>query len=132
MHELAIHQGEDIKQAVLTYVLENGWEDVILIGGVGSVIDVELANPATADLPPRMERLFIQGPCEVLSFTGEVIVKEKMDEILKKVYANDPSPLFVHIHLSCSGRDGTAYGGAVRSGRAFRSIRMFFEPVCAG
>jgi len=129
MYELVIAQGEDIKKAVQDFVLENGWEDVILLGGVGSVTDVELANPATSDLPPRMEKAFIKGPCEVLSFTGEVIIKEKMDEILKKVYANSQDPLFVHIHLSCSGKDGIAYGGAMRSGRAFRSIRMFFMPV---
>lgn len=129
MYELVINQGEDIKQAVQSFVLKNGWEDVILLGAVGSVTDVELANPATSDLPPQMEKAFVKGPCEILSFTGEVMIKEKMDDVLKKVYANSPDPLFVHIHLSCSGKDGAAFGGAMRFGRAFRSVRMFFEPV---
>jgi predicted DNA-binding protein with PD1-like motif len=129
MYELVIAKGQNITETVQAFVLRHGWEDAILLGGVGSVTDVELANPATSALPPRMEKVFIQGPCEVLSLTGEVIIKEKMDEILKKVYANNPNPLFVHIHLSCSDKEGIVHGGALRSGRAFRSIRMFFEPV---
>ena len=70
-----------------------------------------------------------EGAAEVLSLTGEVMKREKMDPALQSVYKDTECPLFVHIHISCAHRDGSVRGGGLAAGNAFRSLRIFMTPL---
>ena len=80
-------------------------------------------------MPLKVGRTPCYGAAEILSFTGEVMVKEKMDPQLRQVYPDTDSPLFIHIHASCARAGGLVMGGGLWGGTAFRSLRVFLRPV---
>lgn len=51
IYELTVGAGEDVKQAVTKYVLEKKWDNVYIMGGIGSMIDVAVTNPVENRLP---------------------------------------------------------------------------------
>lgn len=127
-YELVIDRNQSIKKTIEKFVIDKGWDKAYISGGIGSAFDIELTNPISNELPPKLESTFITGPAEVLSFTGEVMKREMMDEVLKKLYKDD-SPLFIHIHLSCSTKDSSVYGGGLREGYSFRSIKVYINEI---
>ena len=97
--EVFIDQGQDIRKTIEAFVIEKGWKEVIVVNAIGSVKDLILAAPISNELPLKVGRTPCYGAAEILSFTGEVMVKEKMDPQLRQVYPDTDSPLFIHIHL---------------------------------
>ena len=129
LYEVTVKRDEDIRQVISDYILEKGWDEVFIIGAVGSVIDTAYNAPIDNSIPMNLQTTPCHGAAEVLSFTGEVMKREKMDPNLAKVYTDKTSPLFVHIHASCATGDGKVYGGGLVKGRAFRALRVFMTPI---
>ena len=127
--EVFIDQGQDIRKTIEAFVIEKGWKEVIVVTAIGSVKDLILAAPISNELPLKVGRTPCYGAAEILSFTGEVMVKEKMDPQLRQVYPDTDSPLFIHIHASCARAGGLVMGGGLWGGTAFRSLRVFLRPV---
>lgn len=129
IYEVTVKAGEDIKAVVTDYVLGQGWESVYITGAVGSVIGMSYTTPVRDQLPLVTASQPAEGAAEVLSLTGEVMKREKMDPALQSVYKDTECPLFVHIHISCAHRDGAVRGGGLAAGNAFRSLRIFMTPL---
>lgn len=129
IYEVTVKAGEDIKAVVTDYVLGQGWESVYITGAVGSVIGMSYTTPVRDQLPLVTASQPAEGAAEVLSLTGEVMKREKMDPALQSVYKDTECPLFVHIHISCVHRDGSVRGGGLAAGNAFRSLRIFMTPL---
>ena len=127
--EVFIDQGQDIRKTIEAFVIEKGWKEVIVVNAIGSVKDLILAAPISNELPLKVGRTPCYGAAEILSFTGEVMIKEKMDPQLRQVYPDTDSPLFIHIHASCARAGGLVMGGGLWGGTAFRSLRVFLRPV---
>ena len=129
MEEVIIPQGQDIKKGLTNYILANGWKQVYVSGAVGSVIDMAFTAPIQNHLPLKVSSTPVSGAGEMLSMTGEIMPREMMDPDLKDVYPDKDSPLFVHIHASFATAGGHVFGGGLKSGKAFRSLRIFMVPL---
>lgn len=129
LYEVTVDRGEDIRQVLSDYILEKNWEEVFIVGAIGSIIDSAYNAPADNRIPMNLVTVECPEAAELLSFHGEVMKRERMDENLAKVYRDKTSPLFIHIHASCAAGGGAMYGGGLVKGRAFRSIRIFMIPL---
>lgn len=128
-YEIIVDTNEDILQTIDRYIVEKGWESAVIVNAIGSVKDLVFATPIRNELPLKVGSTPCLGAAEILSFTGEVMKKELMDEDLKAVYPKTDSPLFIHIHASCARTGGQVMGGGLRGGRAFRKLRIFVRPI---
>lgn len=129
LYEVIVNRGEDVRQVISDFILEHNWDDVFIVNAVGSIIDSAYNVPIDNSIPMHLVVRECPAAAEVLSFTGEVMKRERMDENLAKVYPDKTSPLFVHIHASCATGEGKIYGGGLVKGKAFRSIRVFMTPL---
>lgn len=129
LYEVTVDRGEDIRQVLSEYILEKNWEEVFIVGAIGSIIDSAYNAPADNRIPMNLVTVECPEAAELLSFHGEVMKRERMDENLARVYRDKTSPLFIHIHASCAAGGGAMYGGGLVKGRAFRSIRIFMIPL---
>lgn len=129
LYEVIIRQGEDVRQVLSDYVLEKKWDEAIIIGAVGSIIDSAYNAPKDNSIPMNLVTNECPNAAEIVGFNGEIMKREKMDPNLAKVYKDKSSPLFVHIHACCATGDGKIYGGGLVKGKAFRGIRIFLTPI---
>ncbi len=129
LFEITIKRGEDIRQVISDYVLEKDWDEAIIIGAVGSIIESAYNAPIDNSIPMNLVTNECPGAAELIGFNGEIMKREKMDENLARVYKDKTSPLFVHIHACCATGDGKIYGGGLTKGKAFRAIRVFLTPL---
>ena len=129
LYEVTVEKDENVKEKITQYILEQGWEDVYISGAVGSVRNVKLTNPVSAEFPPRVGTTECAGPCEVVAFTGEVMKRERMDPVLEKIYPDKTCPFFVHVHASVGVAGSHMYGGGFHDGYAFRKLRVFLQPL---
>ena len=129
LYEVVVDRGCDIKETITRFILDHGWEDVYIAGAIGSVIDTAYNAPKDNSIPMNLQVTECPGAAEVVGFTGEVMLREKVDPDLLRVYPDKTSPLYVHIHAACAGPDGRVTGGGLVRGRAFRSLRVFMTPV---
>jgi Predicted DNA-binding protein with PD1-like DNA-binding motif len=129
LQEVTVPMGKDIKKVITEFILQNGWKQVYIIGAVGSVIDMVFTTPIQNYLPLKVSSVPVHGAGEILTMTGEVMPIEMMDPDLKDVYPDQDSPLFAHIHASFAVAGGHVFGGGLKSGKAFRSLRIFMLPL---
>lgn len=129
IREVTVPSGQSIKETLTAHILEQGWENVYLCGAIGSVIDCTFTAPAENQLPLRTLATPCHDAAELLSFTGEVMGRARMDPALAAVYPDKTSPLFVHIHASAATAGGHVMGGGLVDGKAFRSVRIFLIPL---
>lgn len=129
LYDVIIPAGKEIRDTIMDYVLEKGWEEAAILGAVGSVQDMAFTTPVENKLPLRTGSTPCHGAAEILSFTGEIMKREKMDPGLESVYPDKSSPLFVHIHASCAIAGGHVCGGGLKCGKAFRELRVFLVPL---
>lgn len=127
--DLIIPKGADIKRTITEFVLQQGWKDVFIVNAIGSAIDMVITTPVENTLPLRTTSTPIWGAAELLSMSGEIMPREKMDEELKCVYPDKTSPLFVHIHVCFATAGGHVAGGGLKSGKAFRALRVLMLPL---
>ncbi|MGL5433911.1 MAG: PPC domain-containing DNA-binding protein [Lachnospiraceae bacterium] len=129
LYDIIIPTGKDIRAAIIDYVLAKGWEAAAILGAVGSVQEMTFTTPVENELPLKTGSTPCHGAAEILSFTGEIMKREKMDPELESVYQDKSSPLFVHVHASCAIAGGHVCGGGLKSGKAFRELRVFLVPL---
>lgn len=129
LYEVTVGRGEDIHQVITEFILEHGWEEVFVVGAIGSIIESVYNAPIDNSIPMHLVQRECPAAAEVLSFTGEIMKRERMDENLRKVYPDKTSPFFLHIHASCVTGEGKIYGGGLVRGKAFRALRIFMTPV---
>lgn len=129
LYDVVIPAGADIRTVITDYVIEKEWEEVAIIGAVGSVQDMKFTTPVENELPLRTGATTCFGAAEILSFSGEIMKREYMDIELEHIYPDKSSPLFVHIHASCATAGGHVFGGGLKSGIAFRKLRVFLLPL---
>lgn len=123
--DFTINAGEDIREAITKYVLAKEWHSAYISGAIGSVKNMSFTIPTSQELPLKTQVFSIEGAAEVVSFIGEIMIREKMDPALNAVYKDTQNPLFVHIHASCAYYGGKIYGGGLAGGNALRSVRVF-------
>lgn len=124
-HEIIVGKEEDIKKTIETYLLEKGIKNAFVVGAVGSVHDLVMQAPENTEMPIKLGQFTCKLPAEVLSFSGEIMEREKMDEGMRRAYPDNGSPLFIHLHASVAVSAGHVYGGGLVSGRALRMLRIF-------
>lgn len=129
LYDIVIPAGVDIRSAITEFVLEKEWEEAAIIGAVGSVQAMKFTTPVENELPLRTSSTPCFGAAEILSFSGEIMKREDMDPALEHIYPDKSSPLFVHIHASCATAGGHVCGGGLKSGVAFRELRVFLIPL---
>lgn len=129
IYELELNRGDDIKSSIEKFIIDKGWNFAYISGGIGSVQNIDLSNPVSNQLPPEIEITKLEGPCEVLTFTGEIMKKEYMNEDLKKVYKDNGGDLFIHIHMSCAGKGAIVYGGGMHSAKVFRGMKIYLQEM---
>ena len=49
--EVTVKSGEDIRQVISDYVIEKGWQSVMIPAAIGSVIGMEFTTPIQNELP---------------------------------------------------------------------------------
>lgn len=129
LYEVTVKAGEDIRQVITEYILNKGWESAYVIGAIGSVIDVSFTTPIENSLPLRTAATPCNGAAELVALTGEVMRRECMDPALATVYTDTQNPLFVHLHACCATAGGHMMGGGLKTGKAFRAVRVFMTPL---
>ncbi len=112
---IKLNKGDNVIAEIRKFVAENGWKEVLVLTGVGSVVNVVVQNPLEKNIPPKMEKTQIEGPCEVLSFVGEVSEQN-----------GEP---FVHVHLTASIAGGNVYGGGLRKAEVFRQLNLYVQKI---
>ena len=129
LYEVTVGRGEDIHQVITEFILEHGWEEVFVVGAIGSIIESIYNAPVDNSIPMHLVQRECPTAAEVLSFTGEIMKRERMDENLRKVYPDKTSPFFLHIHASCVTGEGKIYRNKQKRGKAFRALSIFMKPV---
>lgn len=131
LYEVTVGQGENIKQTVEQFILQQGWSNVYITGAIGSVIDMVFTTPMQNQLPLRCVKIPVSAAGEIIQFCGEVMPIEQMPPELEDIYPDKDSPLFIHIHAACAIAGGHVIGGGLSAGRAFRALRIFMQPLDA-
>lgn len=129
IYELIVEQGQDIKQSLIDFVLNNEWTDVCVLSAIGSVIDVIFTCPIKNELPLVTANTPCNCAAELTSLVGEIMIRDKMDPTLATIYTDTSCPLFVHLHASCAIAGGHVMGGGLAAGKAFRAVRIFMIPL---
>ena len=129
IYDIEVKSGESIKKVITDYILAKGWENVYLMGAIGSVIDCEFTSPIENEMPLKTVLIPCHDAAELVIFVGEVMKRERMDPSLQAVYKDKESPLFIHIHASAATAGGHVIGGGLSDGKAFRSVRVFMTPL---
>lgn len=127
--DFEIPAGKEIKRTIIDFLLENNIENGYIVGAIGSVVDVRIAAPVAHELPPQTVEVPYGVSAEVVGFTGEVMPWDKVDSHLASVYPDKDDPVFVHIHIAAAMAGGQVFGGGLRSGKAFRALRVFVLPL---
>lgn len=127
VHTVIIGRNENIKSGIMDFMVNNGWETAYISGAVGSVIDVSLTTPISAEFPPKVQTTQLEGPGEILAFTGEVMPLDSVDPTLP--FVPDDGPLFIHIHASIACAGAKVSGGGLRDGKAWRSLKVYIQKI---
>ncbi len=123
-----VNAGEEIKEAILSYVVEHHIREALVIGAIGSAIDLCVTTPVSYELPLTTVEVFHKVSCEVVGMSGEILSWEKVDPKLKSLYPDKESPLFIHLHIAAASAGGAVFGGGLRSGKALREVNVFLLP----
>lgn len=126
--QVLVPSGASIKKTIMDYLLAHNLTNVYIIGAIGSAKNVRIAAPVEPELPLRTVEVPFPVACEIVGFTGEVMVWEDVDSVIKAMYPDKEDPLFLHIHVAAALAGGHVFGGGFRGGEAFRSLRVFM--VC--
>lgn len=126
---LELVKGEDVKDKIYGFIKENQWKEALIIGGIGSLEEITVANPQSNKLPIKINKTNYKGPLECVSFTGEIKHMEDIDDDLKSIYKEENMDFFVHIHVACSYENGQVVGGGLHKARVFRALRLMLVKI---
>lgn len=125
IHVIELKKDEEVVNGIHHYLMDKQWKRALIFEAVGSIYNVTINNPITHDNPPELQMTTLDELCEVVSFMGEITRKEDMPAGLPCQIANTPSDYIVHIHMSCSYRDGTVKGGGLRKATVLRALNVY-------
>ena len=92
LYEVTVNRGEDIRQVISDYILEKGWEEVFIVGAVGSIIDSAYNAPIDNSIPMNLATNECPGAAELLSFNGEVMKRSGWMKIWQRSIRIKPAP----------------------------------------
>ena len=126
---LVIKRGEDIRERINAFAIENEIEHAYVSGAVGSASDFLFNAPDGDAFPIRPVSTSVKGPAEILAFSGEILPKDEMDDTMKRIYADDTLDLFIHVHAAVATAGAKVHGGALVEGKAFREVVVYIWPT---
>lgn len=126
MEVFSMGPGVDIKEALRAYLEAEGVVRGVILNGIGSVQDLDLAAPKSDAWPVVLDHTQVKGPGEVLHISGEILPGAEMPQALKAVY-KEAGAHFIHIHLSVGLPKAEVRGGGLHGGKSFRSLTLFLD-----
>ena len=118
---LVLTPGQAVDESLYEFMRGKKWKRGVILAGIGAVDQVCLTTPTAPEFPgqaPGIRLTQVEEPCEVVSFTGEIIHVDRVKESLKRLIRLD-SEYLIHVHAS------VAYGGGEVAGGGFRTARVF-------
>ena len=91
------------------------WEEGLVQGALGSVVNITLNNAAENTIPPRVQTTNIEGPFEILSCTGEIIRRAE--------------GYYTHIHVSGSLSNAQVLGGGLQNAEVFKGLKLYLQQI---
>lgn len=125
VQSIIINAGQEIKATILRSLVSRDISRAIIIGAIGSAVDLSVAAPIDREPPLKTTEVPYQVACEIVGMSGEIMPWEDVDPTLAAMYPGEKGPLFVHIHIAAAMMGGNVFGGGLRNGKAFRQIRVF-------
>lgn len=122
------HPGDDLFQALVQTVKEQGWERAVIISGIGSLEDVVFVAPKPAFKIPvqpaeNLNKIEIKGPFELMSIEGNIVPLVGEFGNLKH---GDP---VLHIHCLLSHGNGELTGGHMVAAKVFTTTEIFIANI---
>ena len=102
LYQLRMEAGADLFQGLRDFLKAEGLTQAFVLTCIGSCKKVVLAYPKTAEVPPEVERITLDGPFEINGISGDV----------KRV----GSEIKVHLHGSVTKDGREVRGGAISEG----------------
>lgn len=126
LHKIELTKDQSMIPAIHEYLADKEWKSAVILCGVGSLYDVTLTNPRSRTPGQPLAELKLDGPCELTSFTGEIIRREEVPTGLERyLKEGEPSRYLVHIHGSVSHGRCVSNGGAIRGGTVSRAVNIY-------
>lgn len=122
---LQMTKNQDVATTLFAFLEDKKWDGVVILGGIGSVSSMTVANPVTHDSPPKIATNRIDEPLEVLGFTGELFKKGIEPNNMPGFASDNPSNFVIHIHVSVSHGDGSMTGGGFRDATVMRGLNLY-------
>ncbi|MEO8507045.1 MAG: PPC domain-containing DNA-binding protein [Betaproteobacteria bacterium] len=122
---LQMTRNQDVATALYAFLEDKPWTGVVILGGIGSVTSMTVANPVNHDVPPKIAVNKIDEPLEVLGFTGELFVKGSEPDNMPRFASDNPSNFVIHIHVVVSHGDGSVTGGGFREATVMRGLNLY-------
>jgi len=97
MYAFRMNEGDDLKQKVINFVVENNLQSAVIACAVGSLSQASIRMAGA--LPGKQDVRQFKGAFEIVSLIGTVA----------------PDGL-CHLHISISDKDGQVIGGHVKEG----------------
>jgi len=122
---LQMTKGQDVTTALYAYLADKKWKGAVIVGGIGSVTSMTLANPISHGPPPEIGIQTLDEPLEVLGFTGELFAKGHAPDNMPGFAGDNPTHYVIHIHVSVSHSDGSMTGGGYREATVMRGLNLY-------
>ena len=125
VHMLQMTKDQDVTTALYAYLADKKWKGVVILGGIGSVTSMTVANPISHGSPPKIGIKKLDEPLEVLGFTGELFAKGSEPDNMPGFAKENPTNYVIHIHVSVSHSDGSMTGGGYREATVMRGLNLY-------
>lgn len=126
LHVIELTKDQSVLPAIHDYLADKNWKRGLIFCAVGSLYDVTMSNPRsrTPGLPLAMAHM--DGPCEIISFSAEIIRKDEIPAGLDRhSHPDDGSNYLVHVHGSVSHGECEVTGGGFREGKVSRAVNLY-------
>ncbi len=124
LHILTLTKDQDVMDGIHEYLKDKAWKGAAIVGGVGSIYNVTVANPGTYEMPPKMLSKTVERPCEIVSFMGEIVRKEDVTGVPDH-FKDTASDYIAHVHMAFSHDEGEVNGGGFRKATVLRAINVY-------
>lgn len=125
LHVIKLEKGQDVKEGLKQYMMDKDWKGAVIVAAAGSLRGVTLSNPISDTPPSVLLPITVDVPCEIMSFTGELIRKDDTPKSLSHFVQDDPCNYIVHIHASISHGSGVVNGGGLRAATVHRALNIY-------
>lgn len=96
MHAIRLREGQDLKEAIQTFVKEKAFTSATIVSAVGSLSHVRLRMAGAQ--PNKQDIRDLQGSFEIVSLIGNI------------------GPGRAHLHMAVSDPEGRVIGGHLKEG----------------